>query len=66
MASVAIVARTNVNGLEYLVRKSRGIEWASAEQDAEHFLNMREATRAAMQAPARFRAFALPASVGLA
>lgn len=62
MASSAIVARTSLAGLEYLVRRPKGFDWASTERDADHFQNIREATRAAMRVPSRFRAFALPAS----
>ena len=62
MALSAIVARTNLGGLEYLIRKQKGLEWTAQERDADHFQNIREATRAAMRAPSRFRAFALPVS----
>ena len=62
MASVAIVARTSVGGLEYMVSKQRGLEWAGAEREADRFESVREATRAAMRLPSRLRAFALPVS----
>ena len=47
-------------GLEYLAHNSGKTDWAPAERDADTFLNFREATRAAMRLPARYRAFALP------
>ena len=62
MASSAIVARTNAKGLEYLVHIQEEFAWAPAERDASLFENLRDATRAAMRLPARFRAFALPSS----
>lgn len=59
MAS-AIVARTRLEGLEYLVHTHGRLDWAALEGDAERFQSLREATRTAMRLPARLRAFALP------
>lgn len=59
MAS-AIVARNRLEGLEYLVHHHGRLDWDAAEDHAERFHNLREATRAAMRLPGRFRAFALP------
>jgi hypothetical protein len=61
MAS-AIVARTRLEGLEYLVHHHGRLDWALAEDDAERFDSLREATRTAMRLPGRLRAFALPVS----
>lgn len=61
MAS-AIVARTRLEGLEYLVHHHGRPDWAAAEQDAERFDSLRDATRTAMRLPGRLRAFALPVS----
>ncbi|MDB5424033.1 MAG: hypothetical protein JWQ29_1449 [Phenylobacterium sp.] len=61
MASVAVVARTRLNGLEYLVENKGTAEWAVNEQVAARFETLREATRAAMRLPSALRAFALPA-----
>ena len=60
MSSTAIVARTKSDGLEYLVSKGGGFDWAGAERDANVFSDIREATRAALALPSKFRAFALP------
>jgi hypothetical protein len=60
MACSAIVARVRPNGLEYLVRRHEGFDWALAEEQADRFLTVREATRAALRLPSRFRAFAMP------
>jgi hypothetical protein len=61
MASAAVVARTSQNGLEYLVRETGRDEWAVSSKAAARFQNLREATRAALRLPGRFRAFAFPA-----
>jgi hypothetical protein len=61
MASVAVVARTRLNRLEYLVQDKGTAEWAVNEQVAAKFDTLREATRAAMRLPSTLRAFALPA-----
>lgn len=61
MAS-AIVARTRLEGLEYLVHRHGRLDWAAAERDAERFGSLRDATRTAMRLPSRLRAFALPVS----
>lgn len=59
MASAVVVARTKLDRLEYLVEG--GLDaWTEATQLATRFQNVREATRAAMRLPSRFRAFALP------
>jgi hypothetical protein len=60
MASAAVVARTRLDGLEYLVRNSGPAEWAVNEQVAAKFETLREATRAAMRLPSTLRAFAMP------
>lgn len=60
MACSAIVARTSLGGLEYLVQRQREVAWASVEGEADKFISLRDATRAAMALPSRFRAFALP------
>jgi hypothetical protein len=59
MASAVVVARTKLDGLEYL---AEGVldGWTEATHLAVRFQNVREATRAAMRLPSRFRAFALP------
>ena len=61
MASLAVVARTRLNNLEYLVREAGSDEWAVNAEVAARFQNLREATRAAMRLPANLRAFAMPA-----
>ena len=60
MASVAVVARTRLEGLEYLVDTKGAAEWAVNEQVAAKFETLREATRAAMRLPSTLRAFAMP------
>ena len=60
MASAAVVARTRLEGLEYLVDTKGAAEWAVNEQVAAKFETLREATRAAMRLPSTLRAFALP------
>ena len=59
MATAVVVARTNSTGLEYLAAGARE-GWTEATHKAARFQNVREATRAAMRLPSRFRAFALP------
>ena len=61
MASLAVVARTRSDSLEYLVRDVGPAEWAVSADLAARFQNLREATRAAMRLPANLRAFAMPA-----
>lgn len=61
MASLAVVARNRLNGLEYLVRDAGPVEWAVSADRAARFQNLREATRAAMRLPSNVRAFAMPA-----
>jgi hypothetical protein len=64
MAFAAVVARTSPQGMEYLVQTARGRnEWALSSQAAARFMNLREATRAALRLPSNLRAFALPAEV---
>lgn len=60
MANAAVVARTRLNGLEYLVQTAGTTEWAVNAQLAARFETVREATRAAMRLPSSLRAFALP------
>ena len=36
------------------------VSWTEASDLAQHFVTVRDATRAAMRLPSRFRAFALP------
>jgi hypothetical protein len=62
MALAAVVARTRLDGLEYLVRNSGPAEWGVNEQSAARFETLRDATRAAMRLPSTNRAFALPAA----
>ena len=59
MASAAVVARTKLDGLEYLTDSGRD-PWTEASHLAVRFDTIRDATRAAMRLPSRFRAFALP------
>jgi hypothetical protein len=60
MASNAIVARTMGSGLAYLCGQASGKSWVSKAFEAETFMNMHEATRAALRLPGHLRAFALP------
>jgi hypothetical protein len=62
MASLAVVARTRSDNLEYLVRAAGPAEWAVSADVAARFENLREATRAALRLPSNLRAFAMPAS----
>ncbi|TAJ70923.1 MAG: hypothetical protein EPO51_15540 [Phenylobacterium sp.] len=64
MASSVVVARTKTDGLEYLADGAHGV-WTEASDLAQQFINIREATRAAMRLPSRFRAFALPVTQSL-
>jgi len=59
MATSVVVARTKSDGLEYLAEGAK-VVWTDATQAAAQFQNVREATRAAMRLPSRFRAFAFP------
>lgn len=59
MATSVVVARTKLDGLEYLADGAR-VVWTDAAAAATHFASVREATRAAMRLPSRMRAFALP------
>ena len=59
MASSIVVARTKTDGLEYLA-EGASVVWTATSDLAQQFSNVREATRAAMRLPSRFRAFALP------
>lgn len=60
MASSVVVARSNLDRLEYLVQGDARVAWTEACDLAQHFQTVRDATRAAMRLPSRFRAFALP------
>ena len=60
MSCEAVVARSRRRGLEFLVRRRDRLEWITAERDADVFLSLREATRAAVTLPHRLRAFAFP------
>ena len=59
MATSVVVARTKTDGLEYLAEGAK-VVWTDVAQAAAHFETVREATRAAMRLPSRFRAFAFP------
>jgi hypothetical protein len=59
MATSIVVARSKLDGLEYLAEGGK-VEWTDLSQAAVRFQNVREATRAAMRLPSRMRAFALP------
>jgi hypothetical protein len=61
MALAAVVARTSLNGMEYLVRDTGHAEWAINAQAAARFQTFRDATRAALRLPSSFKAYALPA-----
>ena len=60
MISSAIVARSTGNGLAYLKSRPSSADWVSKAYEAETFMSMREATRAALRLPGQLRAFALP------
>lgn len=60
MASSVVVARSNLNGLEYLAQGETRVTWTEASQMAQRFETVRDATRTAMRLPSRWRAFALP------
>jgi hypothetical protein len=59
MVSSVVVARTKSDGLEYL-SEAAPVAWTDASDLAQQFQTLRDATRAAMRLPSRFRAFALP------
>ena len=59
MTLSVVVARTNPDGIEYLVEGVSAV-WTKASEGAQQFPNVREATRAAMRLPSRLRAYALP------
>lgn len=63
MTTSVVVARSNLNGLEYLAQGDARVAWTQASQLAQRFQTVREATRAAMRLPSRWRAFALPVEV---
>ena len=46
--------------LEYLAESETRVTWTDVSDLAQHFQTVRDATRAAMRLPSRFRAFALP------
>lgn len=56
------MARTTGNGLAYLSGRAGRADWVSKAYEAETFMSMREATRAALVLPGYLRAFALPAA----
>ena len=60
MASIAVVARSTSDGLAYLKGQRPAAAWGSKSYEAELFVNVREATRAALLLPSHLRAFALP------
>ncbi|HEX5264354.1 MAG TPA: hypothetical protein VFW13_12555 [Phenylobacterium sp.] len=60
MAFAVVVARTSLNGLEYLERETGRARWVVSAQRAVRFQNIREATRAALRLPGSMRAFAFP------
>jgi hypothetical protein len=60
MSCDAVIARSRRKGLEFVVRRSDRFEWIVAERDADTFVSMRDATRAALTLPSGLRAFALP------
>jgi len=60
MASSVVVARANADHLEYLTESNARVTWTEASELAQHFVTVRDATRAAMRLPSRFRAFAMP------
>jgi hypothetical protein len=60
MTTNAIVARATDHGLAFLTRLAGRTEWTDAETEAEAFASVRDATRAALRLPSRYRAFALP------
>jgi hypothetical protein len=64
MASSVVVARSKTDGLEYLAAGAQ-VVWTEVSDLAQQFTNVREATRAAMRLPSRFRAFALPVAHSL-
>ena len=59
MTLSVVVARTKLDGIEYLEEGARA-EWTQASERAVRFPNVREATRVAMRLPSRLRAYALP------
>jgi len=61
MASDAVIARTRMDTLEYLVRGPGADKWAENADVAARYASLREATREAMRLPSSMRAFALPA-----
>ena len=58
--TVAVVARKNPRGLQYLTELAPVAKWSRARQLAARFPDVRSATRAAMTLAAPDRAFALP------
>lgn len=47
-----------------MARSHGKLDWTTLDGEVEVFQTVREATRAAMRLPARFRAFALPGAPG--
>ncbi|HEY2749862.1 hypothetical protein [Phenylobacterium sp.] len=60
MTFAVVVARTSLNGLEYLERETGRAQWVGSAQHAVRFQNIREGTRAALRLPGSMRAFAFP------
>jgi hypothetical protein len=60
MSSLAVVARTTDHGLAFLAHSTGRTDWTAAGANAAIFASIREATRAALRLPGRYRAFALP------
>ena len=60
MSSSAVVARATDRGLAFLTHSYDRVDWTAVGADADTFSSIREATRAAMRLPSRYRAFALP------
>ena len=57
--ATSVVARTKLDGLEYLAEGAK-VVWTDVAHAAARFETVREATRTAMRLPSRFRAFAFP------
>ncbi len=59
--TMAVVAKAGPNGLQYLAdHLDPLVGWTAAERQARRFVDLHEATRAALTLSARHRAFALP------
>ena len=61
MVIIMTVARTGIGGkLTFLAAHTKRTRWTADQRSAESFRDLREATRAALQLPGKFRAYALP------